>query len=222
VQRLKQVGRWGARLLVFGALLQLALTFLGLPGPLVNWMQCTPPRDQPAPPPPQYIVVLGGGGIPSASGLTRTFHAAELWQAFPAARCVVSLPADGDPATSSVGRMRDELVRRGVPAEAIALEWRAVNTHQQAVNVATLLGPAALTAEVRVVTNPWHLRRALGCFRRAGFVHARADGAAGIGAEADPGGGTFLRYEIWANAEATIECLRELCALLLYRLRGWI
>lgn len=215
-------GRGIVRLAAVAFLLQLAFACLGLPGPLVAWMQCAPPRGAPNPPPPQYIVVLGGGGIPSASGLTRTYHAAELWQTFPAARCVVSLPADGDPATSSVGRMRDELVRRGVPAESIALEWRALNTHQQAVNLAALLGPAALTAEVRVVTNPWHLRRALGCFRRAGFVHARADGAAGIGAEADPGGGTFLRYEIWANAEATIEGLRELCALLVYRLRGWL
>jgi uncharacterized SAM-binding protein YcdF (DUF218 family) len=218
----KRIGCWTLRGCAALLAVQLAVAFLGLPGPLVRWFHCAPPRGAPAPPPPDYVIVLGGGGIPSASGLTRTYHAIALHRKYPSARFVVSLPSDGDPATNSVGRMRDELVLHGVPADAVQLEWRALNTHEQAVNVAALLGPAARTAEVRVVTNPWHLRRALGCFRRQGFAGARAEGAASIGAEADPGAGTLLRYGVWANAIDGIECLREACALLVYRLRGWI
>lgn len=201
---------------------QIAIAFLGLPRPLVHWFWCRPASGTPLPPPPDYIVVLGGGGIPSESGLIRTYHAWRLHAKYPRAQYIVSLPSDGDPETNSVGRMRDELVLRGVPAAAIHMEWRAVNTHEQAVNVAALLGDAARTAEVCVVSSAWHMRRSLGCFRKAGVVHAHVDAAASVSAEADVGDATLLRYGIWGNAQAAIDCLREAVALAAYRLRGWI
>ena len=166
--------------------------------------------------------MLGGGGIPSESGLIRTFHAAELRKTNPGAQFIVSLPSDGDPATNSVGRMRDELVMRGVPAKSIRLESAAVNTHEQAVNVAKLLGPAALTSEVRIVTSGWHLRRSIECFRKTGFTNAHIEGALSVSAEADVGGGTFLRYGLWANLSSGVEFLREGLAVLAYKARGWM
>lgn len=220
--RLKTIFRWLVRIFATAFLLQVLMAFLGLPTFVVHWFMCVPEPGTPTPPPPKYIVVLGGGGIPSASGLTRLYHAAELHKKHPGAQFVVSLPSDGDPATNSVGRMRDELVMRGVPARTIRMESAALSTHEQAVNVAKLLGPAAVTSEVRIVTSPWHLRRSLGCFRQAGFTHANVEGAASIGAEADPGGGTLLRYGIWANMTSGVECLREALALLAYKVRGWI
>ncbi len=220
--RLRRLGRVVVRLLAALTLVQLYVALLGVPGFIAGWFMCVPPAGQPAPPPPRYLVCLGGGGIPSESGLIRCYATAELWRKYPESVCVVSLPSDGDPATNSVGRMRDELVMRGVPAAAVRMEWRAVNTHEQAVNVAALLGPEGRTSEVRLVTSPWHLRRSLASFRRAGFTNVRVESAASVGAEADPGGGLLLRYGVWYNAQSGIECAREAVALLIYRLRGWI
>ncbi len=222
MEKLKRIWTWCVYGCAIAFLAQLAIAFLGVPSFVTHWLMCRPPPGEPPAPPPRYIMVLGGGGIPSASGLTRTYHAATLHRKYPKARFIVSLPSSGNPATNSVGRMRDELVLHGVPADAVRLESAALNTHEQAVRIARMMEGAELTAHVRVVTNPWHLRRSLACFRKAGFTHAQVEGAATIGAEADPGENTLLRYGIWANMTAGIDCFRECCALLVYKLRGWI
>ncbi|MFH0953247.1 MAG: YdcF family protein [Verrucomicrobiota bacterium] len=173
---------------------------------------------------PRYVVVLGGGGIPSESGLIRTYYAAAIGTNLPGATFVVSLPSDGDPATNSVGRMRDELVLRGIPASAVRLEYRSFDTHEQAVSIARLLGSEALAEPVLIVTSPYHAKRALLCFRKAGFRRVACLAAVGIGPEADFGAGLQLnlRYAFWANLEAEVEFAREIVALAYYKLRGWI
>ncbi|MBX7259624.1 MAG: YdcF family protein [Candidatus Hydrogenedentes bacterium] len=173
---------------------------------------------------PAYIVVLGGGGIPSETGLMRTYCAAAIGTNYPSATFIVSLPCDGDPETNSVGRMRDELVLRGLPRHSIEMEHDGLNTHEQAASVARILGPAALTNRVLVVTSPYHIRRALLCFRKVGFTQVDGSATLGIGAEADAGaaGPLDLRYTFWATLHAEIDWVRECVALLYYRLRGWI
>lgn len=206
-------------MLAVAFVLEALVGFFGLPGFVGRWFGA-PARE--ASVAPQYVVVLGGGGIPSESGLIRTYFAAELYRKHPGAVFVVSLPSEGNPETNSVGRMRDELVMRGVPATSIRMESAALNTHEQAVNVARLLGPDAQRVQVRIVTSPWHMRRAIGCFRKAGFQLVGGAATFNTGAEADPGSGTLLRYVFWANLTAGIECLRESAALLVYQLHGWI
>ncbi len=205
--------------MAFAFALQIYIGLFGIPGPLARWMTG---YEETLPPEPRLVVVLGGGGIPSESGLMRTYHAASFGAEHTGLVYVVSLPSDGDPETNSVGRMRDELVMRGIPAKSIRMETKALNTHEQAVNVAALLGPAAASGEVLIVTSPWHVRRSLLCFRKAGFQHVNSLAAFNTGAEADFGGGTFMRYAFWANLQAGIDCARECCALLVYKLRGWI
>jgi uncharacterized SAM-binding protein YcdF (DUF218 family) len=166
--------------------------------------------------------VLGGEGIPSESGLMRTYCAAHLGHQYPAARLICALPADGNPDTSSVGRMRDELVLRGVARERVALETRARNTHEQSVAVRAMLGEAALGEPLLVVTSPSHARRALLCFRKAGFRKVGCEAAIGTDAEADMGRHVFLRYGFWNMLEAQVRFARELTAMAVYKLRGWI
>lgn len=173
------------------------------------------------PPAPAVIVVLGGGGIPSESGLLRCYHAATLARAHPDALCIVSLPAD-DPEEQSTGRMRDELVMRGVAPERILMEARARNTHEQAVAVREMLGDAGLEAPVWIVTSGAHTRRALLCFQRQGFRSVHGLTARVTGAEGDMGPGTFWRYGLWSHLETQIEILREWTALGYYWRRGWI
>lgn len=170
---------------------------------------------------PRYVIVLGGGGIPSPTGLIRTYHAAQVGRRFTEATFVVALPADGDPDASSVGRMRDELVLRGIPRESVLMETQGINTFEQARNSRTLLGDEALHENVLVVTSPTHLRRSLMCFRKQGFEKITGLTAISVGEEADLGGGTVVRYEFWNNLVSQIEIVREIVAIVVYRLRGW-
>ena len=199
--------------------LQLVLAVTGLPGGLMEWL--TGDGDS-LTESPAYVVVLGGGGIPSESGLIRTYAAAEAGRNFPAAQFVVCLPADGDPETASVGRMRDELVLRGIARDAVLMEHRGRNTHEQALAMRRMLGDAALDMPVLIVTSPTHVRRALLCFRKEGFRRVGALAASGVGAEADLGGYTLGRYSFWSGLSQQAEVARELVALLVYALRGWV
>ena len=198
---------------------QLVLVIIGPPQSLLDWLTG---ENLPKPKPPRYIIVVGGGGIPSDTGLLRTWHAAEFGRGLTGTTFIVSLPADAAPDTSSVGRMRDELVLRGIPASAIQMEFHGRNTHEQAVNVFALIGPAHRDDPVVVVTSGFHMRRTLLAFRKAGFTHVDPLAAASIVAEADPGPHVWWRYTLWSNWEREDEIARELTAMLVYKLRGWI
>ena len=200
-------------------LLQILLAVTGPPQGIVDWLEMPEltPRVT-----PRNIEVLGGGGIPSGSSLLRTYYAAQYGKNLTGTTFVVSLPADADPETSSVGRMRDELVLRGVPAAAIRMEYRGLNTHEQAVNVQRLLGPEALDQPILIVTSGYHMRRAVSCFRKLGFTRVAGLLASDIGAEAEIGPWGWLRYGVWAHLEQGIRVLRELAALAAYKFEDWI
>ena len=206
----------GAALLL-GAFIIMGVT--GIPRVARDWLTTA---SEPLGEAPRVIVVLGGEGIPSESGLMRTYCAAQLGLRYPAARLICCLPADGDPDASSVGRMRDELVLRGVARERVSLETHALNTHAQAVAVRAQLGEAALAEPLLVVTSPSHARRSLLCFRKAGFRKVGCEAAIATDAEADMGSHVFLRYGFWNMLEAQVRYGRELTAMLVYKLRGWI
>ncbi|MDA0577253.1 MAG: YdcF family protein, partial [Verrucomicrobia bacterium] len=198
---------------------QIVLGIIGMPRWIPSWFSTAEVKlAEPA----RTIVVLGGGGIPSESGLMRTYCAAAVGADHLEAEYICMLPADGDPNRSSVGRMRDELVLRGVPRERVELESHARNTHQQAVAVRTMLGEAALGDPLLIVTSPSHARRALLCFRKAGFRQVACAVAESTGAEADMGQALFLRYGFWNALEAQVRCVRECVAMAYYKVRGWI
>src|ERR1035438_5263932 len=52
--------------------------------------------------PPEYIIVLGGGGMPSETGLMRTYYAAMLGKSYPHSSVIISLPGDTADSSSSV------------------------------------------------------------------------------------------------------------------------
>lgn len=198
---------------------QLLVAVVGCPRWFVRWITAADAEPTEA---PRTIVVLGGGGIPSESGLMRCYAAAALGTNYPGAAFIVSLPAAGDPAAGSVGRMRDELVMRGVPAGAVAMETRARNTHEQAEAIRVTLGDAALREPLLIVTSPSHGRRSLLCFRRAGFERVACAVTRSAGVEAELGRGLAVRYGFWRNLEMHVRYGRELTALAVYKLRGWI
>lgn len=199
--------------------LQMIGAVVGLPRPLCDWLRA---KDLQPHEMPRTIVVLGGGGVPSQSTLIRLYYAAEFGRSLTGAAFIVSLPADEKPDEASVGRMRNELVMRGIPASQIQMETRGTSTRHQAVNIRSLFGDEARHQPLVVVSSGYHLRRAVLAFQKAGFTNARGLLAANVDVEADLGWFTGLRYGVWNNWAAEAELVRELIALAAYKLRGWI
>jgi len=209
------------------------LGIFGIPRTLTGWLGC---NDVPRPEDPHWIIVLGGSGIPSASSLMRSYYGAQCALAHARAECIVALASADDPLASNVGRLRHELIVRGVAPERIRMEHKGRNTHEQAVNIARMLGPAGRREAVVLVTSPYHMRRAYLCFRQAGFENVGALPSYSIGSEEEyrnaveawsgfGGVRSFLgrfRYSFWINLTAEIWIARELTGLALYKVRGWI
>jgi len=174
--------RRGARLAALGclaALLVIGVAPAGalLIGPLENRFPA-PPADLP---PPYGVVVLGGAiddSISHARGQTtfdegaeRLTEAAILARRYPAARIVYT-----GGSSSLLGRPSGEaedarrlLVAMGVDAARITLETRSRNTDENARFTAALVHPESGQTWL-VVTSAYHMPRAMGLFRKAGFA----------------------------------------------------
>jgi uncharacterized SAM-binding protein YcdF (DUF218 family) len=84
---------------------------------------------------PEFIVVLGGGGMPSESGLMRTWYAARLGNHFTRSKIIIALPGDTADSLSSVYQMKEELILRGISGNRISFESLGTNTRAQAMNL---------------------------------------------------------------------------------------
>jgi uncharacterized SAM-binding protein YcdF (DUF218 family) len=217
-------------------LLNLALCFTPYPWRMYAWLSRA---HEPLTEAPAWIVVLGGGGIPSESGLMRTWYAAQAGHEFPAARLVVALPDETFAVLSNVEKMRRELELRGIAPVRILAEKEGRNTREQAMKIRTLLGAKALVQPVLLVTSGPHMRRAVLTFQKAGFERVGGQVAEDTSVERDlsiedgelegrtlpvkmPGGGSFARYQFWNNLQYELWAAREAVALTYYWLRGWI
>ena len=211
-----------------------ALCFTPAPWHLYHWLGNDPfalDRD------PDYIVIMGGGGIPSESGLMRTYEGAVAAKLFPHAKIIVALPSDSKTKFDDAYRMRHELVIRGIKTKRVAHDLKGRNTREQALDVSKMIDPESNT--VLLVTSPEHVKRALKAFRKAGGknIAGRPAYQASIDLDllyqADSLGGSsipmpdvgeqlMLRYTFWNNVRYLSDSARELFALGYYWLKGWI
>jgi uncharacterized SAM-binding protein YcdF (DUF218 family) len=219
------------------ALVPIILAFTTYPGRMQHWLASDSARLKER---PEFVVLLGGAGIPSQSGLMRTFCAAEQARKHTEARVIVVLPSDAQDEDSDIARMKNELVMRGVATDRIVLKYQGRNTREQALQVAKLLGKGFGDRRLLIVTSPYHMKRALLTFRKAGFgqvagvsaleqtqpVEVRYKsqelGGKPIPLAPDMGQNTFLRYGFWYNLGAEVTFASELSALFYYWARGWI
>jgi len=173
------------------------------------------------------IVVLGGAEDSRADPLRelaglneaaeRMTEAIALARRFPAARLVLSGGtagplASGLPGATSMGRLLEAL---GVARGRVTLETRSRDTYENAVFTKGLVNPRAGERWL-LITTAWHMPRAMGCFRQAGFavepwpVDYRTSG----------------RIEVWRNSSIPEGLrqmdfiMREYAGLLMYYLRG--
>ena len=135
------------------------------------------PADGPA---PAGIIVLGGGieaGLSEARAQVvvndageRPIYLADLARRYPAARLVFSggsgFVGGGIAEADIVSREADTI---GVPRTRLILENRSRNTRENATFSAALVHPKPGERWL-LVTSAWHMPRAIGCFRQAGFT----------------------------------------------------
>ena len=176
------VTRWprtGIRLSAIGLVLLLAAGFLPVGNVLIHMLESRFPPWDSARGAPDGIVVLGrpistrmsqAHGAPVVDDAAdRIVALAKLARQFPNARIVYAGGngelAGGPSEADFVGALLDDL---GVPRERVALERRSRNTAENAVFSKDVARPKPGERWL-LVTSAWHMPRAVGCFRRAGF-----------------------------------------------------
>jgi uncharacterized SAM-binding protein YcdF (DUF218 family) len=237
LQLMKTLWRFLKGILVaFGSLAAVLVILAFTPAPFWTWYRMSM-KNAGVNRPPDYLVLLGGGGMPSESGLIRTWYAAKTGNYFNRARIIVALPGDRNDSLSSVNLMKKELNLRGISRERIFLEDSGTNTRAQAVNI---FNSSRVTrhSSILIVTSPVHLYRAVLSFKKAGFI--KVDGlpafeqtiesditfnAYKLGGRKfipDVGSNITLRYQFWTQMNYELLILREWAALGYYKLMGWI
>lgn len=185
---------------------------------------------------PKQIILLGGGGMPSQSNLMRSWYTEKAAKSFPQAKVIVAMPGLITDTLSTPQRMKLELIQRGVSADRINFESNGINTRSQALECQRII---KMQEPVLLVTSPEHMRRAVLCFKKAGFEKVNALPAFENAAEADfsfiddelggnktlvpdVGNNMNMRYQMWNHLKYEILIAREFFALSYYKLRGWI
>jgi uncharacterized SAM-binding protein YcdF (DUF218 family) len=184
---------------------------------------------------PDYIVALGGGGIPSESGLMRTYKAAQLSLQYPNAKVIIALPGDTSDCLSSINLMRHEIIYRGVDSSKIQFEPTGTNTRMQALQILSIID---VNSKILLVTSPEHMYRAIKVFKTAGMINTSGNPAFEMALESDLGynmqklGGnkllldfgdkTQFRYQFWNHFKYQIIIYREYFAISYYKIKGWI
>ena len=119
-------------------------------------------------PPHDRVYIIGGAD--------RLLHTVQLWRRGSFGRIIVSGGSGtvlGAGARSEAAQLRRVLLDCGVPDSVIVLEARSRNTRENAHFTAALLKrrPAlAPRGRLLLITSAFHMRRAAGCFRRAGLA----------------------------------------------------
>ncbi|MGB0887551.1 MAG: YdcF family protein [Vicingaceae bacterium] len=185
--------------------------------------------------PPQYIVVMSGNGIPSESGLMRTYFASEIAKKHPSTKIIITMPGDTTDTASACYLMKKELIIRGVENNRISFENVGTNTRSQAQEVKKLVKG---NPSIIIVSSPEHIYRSLKTFHKIGLTNITGEAAFEKPVEAsflfqddelggnnivpNIGNNTQIRYQFWSHLKYQIIVYREYTAIAFYKLKGWI
>lgn len=184
---------------------------------------------------PDYIVVMGGGGIPSESGLMRTYKTSHISHKYPNAEIIIALPGDVTDTSSSINLMKNEIISRGIDSCKIILEPLGLNTRMQAMEIAQLID---IKSNILIITSPEHMYRSIRVFEKLGMINTTGESAFESAIESlleyeddelggnryipDIGNNIQLRYQFWNHFKYQIIVYREYMAIAYYKLKGWI
>jgi len=197
------------------SLLVIGIAFTGNERIAVKWLSSVDYKSD-----CDFIVLLPAGPIPNPTMLTRIVVASREFKKNPQAKIIISLVADPPLESSSIWEIRDELILRGVVKENIFLEIKARNTaeHAKYVKETRLIDP--IKHSFLIVTSPLHMRRSVMAFKAVGFSHIY--GTTGLKAppKENLGWGQFFRYDIWNALHTEIGIMREIVAIIYYKVTG--
>ncbi len=212
-------------LLGFGWLYLASTNWLG--GKLMRALEAPyPPVAMETLPQADAIVLLGGGvrarvNDHSLANLNRwadrILYSAVLYQAGKAPR-IVATGGGKENGDTEAGLMRDILGVMGVPADAVVLENKSLNTYDNARFTAPLLREHRWD-KVLLVTSAFHMRRAVATFRAEGIevIAAPTDHQTG---PVMPALGDWLPSHTGLNL--TTYALHEWLGYQVYKWRGWL
>ncbi|MCP4468162.1 MAG: YdcF family protein [Halieaceae bacterium] len=172
------------------------------------------------------IVLLGGalrgdsamGILPDLNQYAdRLVHAVALYKAGKADYILVT-GGSAPGARSEARLMQDVLAVMGVPPSALILEEQSKNTHDNAVNSATILHKRGMQ-RILLVSSAFHMRRADTLFKRQGLdvIPAPTDYQQVLITSTLPAGIPGVK-----NLYRTTEALHEIVGYEVYRMRGWL
>lgn len=222
------------RILVFIAgsicILFTVLSFTRIPYDLHRWLGLSASHYSAK---PHTFIMLGGSGMPSESNLIRLYYSEKLLKLNKTARLLLAHPTD----TTVINLMISEITSKGIDRKRITIEKTGTNTRSQALAIAES-NPDLKNNMVVLITSPENMRRSVLSFRKAGFKNVGGEPAFENAMFADlsynhlkVGGNRMLpdvshvnklRYDFWNYLKLEIICLRELTALVYYKLNGWI
>ncbi len=181
---------------------------------------------------PDVIVLLGGGGMPSPDGLIRIYYAAEAANKYKNASVIIALPYNEADSLYQLKLMAKELITKGIDSSRISYEPLGYNTHSQAENIAARYVKEKNSLSLLLVTSPEHIYRSVKTFRKAGFTNVA--GAASFEHPPDEEKikdkentsdtrvkSLDLRYNMWSYMHYELLVMREYCAILYYKTKGW-
>ena len=172
------------------------------------------------------IVILGGGvsrageqqDLPYLGlAINRLFYGMKLYQAHKSPLIILSGSAEEDDIPEA--EMMAELLKEfGITGEVVIKETQSRNTHENAVNILSIIRQQHMHS-VLLVTSVWHMRRALATFRTLG-IQAFPVPVDQIGSVSP---NFFINWLPDARAlfMTSIAC-KEYIGWIYYRLRGWI
>lgn len=172
------------------------------------------------------IVLLGGalrgdsrkGILPDMNQYAdRLVHAVALYKA--GKSDYLLLTGGAAPGSRSEAHlMRDVLVVMGVPEEAMILEDKSANTHENAIKSAKTLGDRGMN-RILLVTSGFHMPRAVPLFQKQGLevIPAPTDFGQVVLTSTLPGGIPGIKGLV-----RTTEALHEIVGYQVYKMRGWL
>jgi uncharacterized SAM-binding protein YcdF (DUF218 family) len=175
------------------------------------------------------ILLLGGDEDPRRSelrGQPTALHSmqrylafVELSQRYPAAK-LVYVGGSGhliqDSSMTEADVAREALAIMGIPPSRMVFETQSRNTHENAVFTARMLKPDP-QHQWLLVTNAFHMPRAVGCFRKAGWNIAPY--AAGYLSDGDLG--LAPKFNLAYNLFGFSLAVHEYVGLIAYRFMGY-
>lgn len=177
-----------------------------------------------------YAVVLGGFSLYDyeASRLTfsdsgdRLFQAYQLYQQGKVRKILLTGGSGSvlHPEKTEADKVKNFLMALKVPEQDIILENASRNTHENAVNTAEWIAKNDPAGSCLLVTSATHMRRSLGCFKKAGLkVFPYTTDRLTEPRQYDPENLFIPNAE---NFEKWNYVIKEIVGIAVYKLRGFI